>query len=315
MVESVEPRTGLGPHPVLGEAPAPPDSSTLATINGHEYLYPDQDNLQYACTFPLGSSRECTPGSGSCPCPFDSSTGLTTSPLCLSPDTGEYGPTQYFAPAYPGLRLLDVLKSYGYNSVVASACPKITDPDRADDPSYGYLPAMEALIGRAVPKLAPPCLPRALPLDADGAIACRIAEVSETSANVSCDSGGRKDADEAFAAVVLDHLESRRLCDGDRVPCSEMVVCELQPAADLDGCLNDSSPAGSGYCYIDAMRDLNGDGAADCDLDGGDSGDCLGNPALVAECPESERRLLRFVGDVPARDALLVIGCVGAGSW
>ena len=91
-----------------------------------------------------------------------------------------------------------------------------------------------------------------------------------------------------------------------------MVLCELQPATDLGSCLNELSPAGSGYCYIDAMRDLNDDGATDCGLENGDAEDCLGNPALVADCHENQRRLLRFVGDVPAREASLVIGCVGA---
>jgi hypothetical protein len=37
----------------------------------------------------------------------------------------------------------------------------------------------------------------------------------------------------------------------------------------------------------------------------------IGNPALVAECPPNERRLVRLVGE-GQQDALTVISCSGA---
>jgi hypothetical protein len=68
-------------------------------------------------------------------------------PLCQPPSGGPAGTTQYFAPAYPGLRELQVLQDFGSNSVVTSICPKQTT-GVTDDPSYGYNPALRAFIDR-----------------------------------------------------------------------------------------------------------------------------------------------------------------------
>ena len=112
-------------------------------INGNEYVPPAQDDLQYACIFPLARRRrrECGMTAG-CDCSTVSSG--QGKPLCN-------GTEQTFAKAYPGLRHLQVLKGIGEqvqgvnNAIVASICPKITD---RDNPAYGYNPAVAAIIER-----------------------------------------------------------------------------------------------------------------------------------------------------------------------
>lgn len=130
MVESPTPRAGLpGPSSLPGADP----------INGHEWS--STSDLNYACIFPLPTPRDCSGATGVCEC----KPGQTESPLCQAPD-GSYGTTQYFAKAYPSLRQLDVLRQLGDQAVVASVCPK--NIDDASSPTFGYRPAVDALVRR-----------------------------------------------------------------------------------------------------------------------------------------------------------------------
>jgi len=76
-------------------------------------------------------------------------------------------------------------------------------------------------------------------------------------------------------------------------PCSAYSVCERVPAqgADRESCEHDANDeaSGTGYCYIDASTDRNRDGARKCERLG--DPDCLGDPRLVADCPDCSRRL------------------------
>ena len=85
-----------------------------------------------------------------------------------------------------------------------------------------------------------------------------------------------------------------------RPACDSACACELQQpdGSDLVACQNDEVIADGiyGFCYIDE-----------------DAG--IGNPALVADCPESMKRRLRFVGDnTPAADAVVFLACAGVGA-
>lgn len=105
---------------------------------------PENDDLQYACTFPLLTPRDCSvPGTAACDCPQ----GAPASPLC---DDSE--PTlQIAAKAYPSLRPLSVIQGVGERGVTASICPaQITDASATD---YGYRPAIRALIERMATRL------------------------------------------------------------------------------------------------------------------------------------------------------------------
>ena len=47
-----------------------PPSATANPINGHEWLNPKRDDLQYACTFPLPTAfqKDCSTSAASCDC-------------------------------------------------------------------------------------------------------------------------------------------------------------------------------------------------------------------------------------------------------
>jgi hypothetical protein len=131
------------PHPTANIGNLVPANSRLRghPINGNEYIPPAENDLQYACIFPLNLAqpRQCGSTSG-CDCStVDQGQGK---PLCN-------GTTQDFAKAYPGLRHLQVLRGIGTtvtgvnNAIVASICPKITD---RNNPAYGYNPAVAAII-------------------------------------------------------------------------------------------------------------------------------------------------------------------------
>ncbi len=147
MVESIEPRTELGPSPVTGLAPEPPDAAAGASpVNSHEYLVNDGGDLQYACTYQLDYPRTCVNEvTGGCDC-RESDLNLATKPLCQAPGSELAGTTQYSAKAYPGLRQLEVMRRLGPLAVPASICPRVTDDP--SDPSYGYNPVTESLLDR-----------------------------------------------------------------------------------------------------------------------------------------------------------------------
>ena len=103
-------------------------------------------------------------------------------------------------------------------------------------------------------------------------------------------------------AVVLQARVSGS-CDGvSGVACSDLCVCDLEQSrgAALTQCQSDAAtpttelPAG--FCYIDASQDPP-----------------LGNPALVAGCPQGSPRMLRVLGPAPVEPAPLVfLSCYGS---
>jgi hypothetical protein len=151
MLETPVPRTGTSPIVNVPLAPVTSTNPKENPINGHEYHA--VADLQYACIFQLEVPRDCTivAEDKGCECKPRDLTDVYmvpyNKPLCQPPSGGPAGTTQYFAPAYPGLRELQVLQDFGSNSVVTSICPKQTT-GVTDDPSYGYNPALRAFIDR-----------------------------------------------------------------------------------------------------------------------------------------------------------------------
>lgn len=146
MIESKDPRGGYD-----GESPPVPLAGTLAPplanpVNGHEWANMDQDDLQYACIFPVPGERDCAQEVQKVPPPgCDCKPGKEgdNNPLCQTP-TGQYTTVQKYAKAYPGLRELQVIKSLGANGLAASICARnLIDDSRQD---YGYRPAIELLL-------------------------------------------------------------------------------------------------------------------------------------------------------------------------
>ena len=60
MVETPAPRSGMNPITTDLIMPASSTSQTASPINGHEQNLPNQDDLQYACTFKLTTPKSCT---------------------------------------------------------------------------------------------------------------------------------------------------------------------------------------------------------------------------------------------------------------
>jgi hypothetical protein len=149
MIESIDERPAGLTNPISGDAIVASTSTdpTANNINGHEVNFqvvddqkyndgmPVRDDLQYACIFPLATPKaDCESGVPSCDCGDEPSRNR---PLCQPPASGAAATTQYYGKAYPGTRILQVLRDFGDNSVVSSICPK---------GDHGYVPAVEVII-------------------------------------------------------------------------------------------------------------------------------------------------------------------------
>jgi len=149
MLESIAPRSGS--NPITGDPISPPGASLSANaINGHEYSIPGNDDLQYACIFPLLSPRDCTNvgANESCDCKDPNN----DNPLCQD-DMDAFGTVQRRAKAYPGLRHLEMLRGLGARGVVGSICPaQLSAASRSD---FGYVPLVRSLVETVAPILSP----------------------------------------------------------------------------------------------------------------------------------------------------------------
>jgi hypothetical protein len=304
MIETPNERSGI--HPATGAPLQPSSSSTPNPVNGREQTNvgnsPLQNSdLQYACTFRLPEPRPCAEGDLSCDC---TATDLPRNrSLCSPSGAGPAETTQYWAKAYPGVRQLQVLRDFGPNAIVASICPKVLDGDNGD-PSYGYNPAVEAIIDRLTQVLGGKCLPRALvpetALENFGKVPCVVIEASASEGECVCDASKRRK--EPVAAVrepVQQQLALLGQCGTPGRPaCKAMCLCEIEQTegAARETCQNDPvpEPSATGYCYVDAESDPP-----------------IGSEKVVENC--SPKRMLRFVGDeTPKSGATAIIACIGA---
>ncbi len=143
MIQSVAPRPGL-------PGPAPRGENGPDEYHGREWDT-NKNDLQYACTFNLPQPKTCTATDTSCDCAPDSN---TNPPLC-----GQ-GAEQIKAKAYPTVRELQVVRALGEQGIVSSLCPiQLDDPTQ---PTYGYRPAVAAIIDRLKNALTTQCLPQKL---------------------------------------------------------------------------------------------------------------------------------------------------------
>jgi hypothetical protein len=142
---------------VTGEVLGGP--GTWNSINGHEWLA-GNDDLQYACIFPLEAPRDCASDPTSCDC-GDGATQAQGNPLCETPVPGDPAmkgdgkstTNQFRAKAYPAPRILHTLRGVGANGVLGSICAAQTsDPSRAD---FAYGPVIDAITDRAALSLVP----------------------------------------------------------------------------------------------------------------------------------------------------------------
>lgn len=250
MVESLAERGGA--NPITGDALVPstaPDSETNP-INGREHAATGSE-LQYACRFPVGPA----------------------------------GPAQTYAKAQPGRRLLQLVKQAGDGATLASVCPKVLDT--ASD-SYGYLPAVDALVSSIRPSFSAPCLPVPLPIDVnDGRIPGCFVVTTLDAAGAACDcegAGFAEVSDAKLAAEAQSYLRLGQWCDTPGGPsCSSICSCEIPQleGTDAEQCIYDlAPPRATGYCYVNAEPDEPN----------------VGNPALVADCQTGNKRNVRLTG-------------------
>lgn len=299
MIESVAPRSGS--HPLLPTATIVPATSTnprADVISGHEQAHPSQGDLQYACIFGLEPPRDCTQSNADCDCAREGDVRANR-PLCQPPGGGPAGYTQYFAKAYPGLRQLQVLRGLGDQAVVASICPKVArSNDASADPSYGYNPAMDAIVSSMAVSLANQCLGRAPAVNPNGQLSCVVAE-AQIGGTCACTGPGRSPARPDILRKIREDLRTDGLCDSPGgQPCSGVCGCEIAEAQgeERTACQTQANPSNllPGYCYIDPSRGL-------------------GSAELVKDCPGTKKRMLRFVGpDTPTPGAHAFMACMGA---
>ncbi len=283
-------------------------------VNGRDYdtaqgMTADTPNdLQYACIFPLEPPRVCesTDPNSTCDC----TAAAFDRPLCeRQPGDASPGTTQYWAKAYPGLRQLQVLRELGTNSIIASICARNVDITTRDTrPDFGYRPAMDAIVDRLKERLGGRCLPRALLADAEGSVPCTLVEtVPNPDKPCACDASIARARPVALVDTLVRAELARQLsqpCGSDDPACSEACLCEVlqvqaanpDPEEALRACREDENPSGvEGWCYIaDTERQQ------------------IGKPELVAECPATQRQILRFVGAGLQNNTTTFVACTGA---
>ena len=276
MVESILPRAGL---------PGPSAGPTADNKNGHEWD-PSKDtaqpkaDLQYACIFQLDPPKVCA-SSTDCDC-FGADIANVQNPLCQNA-AGAYSTTQSRAKAYPGTRILQVLRGIDpAQAIVSSICPaNVTDISKDD---FGYSPAIRALVGRLRNALRGQCLPRTLEVDlADGPlkenVPCVVVEVfKDTSGKCECPPQfGRTPAD---TEVITDDMRDAGNC-----------FCEIKQLAgepqrqcktNLNPDAHVNEQAWNGWCYVDPTQGPTGEfEPAQC--------------AVVRSCPATDKRLIKFI--------------------
>jgi hypothetical protein len=277
MVESTTARTGT--DPITGAALG---LTSTNAMNGHERTIgmPPGD-IEYACIFPLVVPLDESQGSGDC------SSNPMDNPICApNPNDSGKNTLRTAAKAYPGVKNLAIARGMGPQGIAGSICAaQTTDGLTAD---FGYHPAMMAILDRLKQALHPPCLPRVLQTDAAGQVACLILEGRHTGGTCACDPSAARsplppEEDQAALAEVQATPEFAN------IDC--LCAINQTSGAALADCRTSPHPTSNGWCYVDATQGPQ-------------------EAVIVADCPATEARELRFVGQGrPAEGAALFITC------
>jgi hypothetical protein len=310
MQESTTPRTGTDPiTSTIMAPPQPPQQNdgmlgpNPNPINGHEWnVGTPPGDIQYACIFNLPTPKDCSTTTTSCDC----SSGSTTSdnPLCdPNPNDSMKLTLQTRAKAYPGVKNLAIAEGLQTQGITASICPaQLTDNT---SPDYGYRPAVNAILSRLKQALHPQCMPRlpsTLTPDATGQVPCLVLEARNVG-NGACNC----DAADARAPVPAANMPVEQAAEQDPLDQTERwnCFCEITQTtgAELQACQNDAANP--------PLTSTNGPVNGWCYVDDSDSAP-IGNPAIVENCPATEKELFRFVGDgQPQAGATVFIACEG----
>ncbi len=277
---------GIDPHMIESDAPR----ATLQAPGSAYGLGTDPDNgrdwntltstgaidLEYACTFTLPAPKDCTlpANAGACDCTGTAASAADGPPLCST----QARTTQVKGKAYPTIRELRVAKGLGDQAIVASLCAKDVT-SAVSSPTFGYNPAMQAIVDRLKNALSGECLPLALTPRADGTVACLIlAEYpNQTDQSAGCtDPGmcnpadpttcGCAPSDSACFAMyqgVLSRFQQSyqaSLGGGSPTPVA-CIFQQLAPGCIGNDCYSGSTCEGSpnaGWCYVTGAANTGG---------------------------------------------------------
>jgi hypothetical protein len=248
-------------------------------------------DLQYACIFDLVTSKKCTEA-GDCDC-FGANLDQMANPLCQNAQ-GAYTNEQLRGKAYPGTRILQVLRGIGDRAIVASVCPAQTnDNARAD---FGYRPVVDALHTRFREQfghLSMPCTSSSSPVDATTQqLPCAMVEVDDASP-CGCDtSRGRRVAREELLTPEMKAAGTCR-CEIKQLSGADQSNCRV-------GAPNGGGADAAGWCYVDPAQF---GGAAACNA--------------AAACPAGRKNTIRFntPSSEPQITATTFLRCGGGESF
>jgi hypothetical protein len=249
MIESYAPRAGLPPPSSSNAADPIHGREWITNTDGHAALNGLPVDRQYACTFALTASHDCTDSNNEATCDCNKS---TLSHDEIPPVCDEKTPTlQTRAKAYPTTRELLLAKKLGKQGLVSSICPVHTVEQSQGDPLYGYRPAVASIVDKLAALLGAQCVPHALSQDDSGKVACRVL-AALPDPNAHCDSKrGLLDTDATTQREFRDELS--------RVgsAAANGAICEVTQLGAAPGatCAVSTTP---GWCYV------SGDAAAPC---------------------------------------------------
>jgi hypothetical protein len=151
------------------------------------------------------------------------------------------------------------------------------------------------LAGAADVPVVGQCMARAPAIDLRNEVACLVIS-GRADPSCNCNSPGLTDISQVNA-VALDDVKQHKAAEGLDCFCTVQQLTDAagDPAGNACRSSEDTAPTVNGkpidgYCYVDPSAKL-------------------GNPKLVEHCPDTDRHLLRFVGDVTHHDGALFIYC------
>jgi hypothetical protein len=287
----------------------PGSSDTCDPINGREYDtgagqlgYAD---LEYACTFPLSTPKDCTQPqyANACDCQHDPDSGAPlepngTSSLCQQVG-GVYTTTQTYGKAYPAIEELSVARQLGQFGIVSSLCPIHPVASSSTDPLYGYRPAVNAIVDRLKWVFEVSCNVPTLATDSSTGLVSQcvvLATFNDGSTTCAAAGPGYSDVTSGLADFKQAQHNNWVAAGGPAMGTpdpSTMLTCQLNeipppswPApADSSWCTGVSDR--QGWCYVE---------------------NASGGPS-TATCLQQ----ILFAGGGPPKNAALTLSCAGSG--
>lgn len=136
------------------------------------------------------------------------------------------------------------------------------------------------------------CFPRSLPVGSNGQISCEVMAFRNDNSSCRCDEPGFRAPPSSRLSAMKDQLHESGACDiAGKPACDDYCGCELiqKSGSALEACQQEEGAltGDAGWCYLDP-----------------DAG--AGNPAIVANCPVTQRRLVRVGG---VQNQMLTLAC------